>query len=93
IAYAYVTRRLSVCPLSSDWLDKREARRIARGVPFTVDCQSKLLHVSLTQVVMEVWARLNPVRQLYLSHKITQGYIEPRAVVVLLGDVLDLRRW
>ncbi|KAI6119256.1 hypothetical protein EV401DRAFT_1861758 [Pisolithus croceorrhizus] len=84
IAYAYVTRHLSMSPLSSSgnsWQDKREARRlIARGVPFIADRQSKLLHVSLTNAVMDVWARLDP------------GSVEPRTMAVLLGDVSRLVR-
>ncbi|KIK27281.1 hypothetical protein PISMIDRAFT_93303, partial [Pisolithus microcarpus 441] len=84
IAYAYVTRRLSMSPLSSSgnyWQDKMEARRlIARAVPFIADRHSKLLHVSLTDAVMDVWARLDP------------GSIEPRTMAVLLGDVSRLVR-
>lgn len=84
IAYAYVTRHLSMSPLSSSgnsWQDKSEARRlIARAVPFITDRQSKLLHVSLTDAVTDVWARLDP------------GSIEPRTMAVLLGDVSRLVR-
>lgn len=82
--YAYVTRHLSISPLTSSsnsWQDKREARRlIARAVPFIADRQSKLLHVTLTGAVMDVWARLDP------------GSIEPRTMAVLLGDVSRLVR-
>ncbi|KAI6155916.1 hypothetical protein BKA82DRAFT_998900 [Pisolithus tinctorius] len=84
IGYAYVTRHLSISPLSSSsnsWQDKREARRlIARAVPFIADRQSKLLHVTLTGAVTDVWARLDP------------GSIELRTMAVLLGDVSRLVR-
>ncbi|KAI6035863.1 hypothetical protein EDC04DRAFT_3032527, partial [Pisolithus marmoratus] len=84
IAYAYVTRHLSMSPLCSpgnSWQDRREARRlIARAVPFITDRQSKLLHVSLTDVITDAWARLGA------------GNIDSRTMAVLLGDVSQLVR-
>ncbi|KAI6026957.1 hypothetical protein EDC04DRAFT_2573522, partial [Pisolithus marmoratus] len=85
IAYAYVARHLSVPPLSSpgnSGKDKREARRlITRVVAFIADRESKTLHVSSTNAVKDVWARLG----LWWS-------IESRTISLLLCDVSRLIR-
>ncbi|KAF8141819.1 hypothetical protein EV363DRAFT_1467996 [Boletus edulis] len=84
LAYAYVTRHLAMSPLSlttNDSQDKCEARRIiSQSVPFLVDRKSKTLHMSLTEVVVSFWSRLDP------------GSIGNETMLVLLEDVVKLVR-
>lgn len=84
IAYAYATRHFSMTRLASsrnDPQDQREARRlIARAVPFIADRRSRVLHITLTDAVANMWSRLD------------LGSTQHSTMAVLLKDVFRLLR-
>jgi len=84
LAYTYVTRHLTLSPLSlatNDPLDQHQAREILlRSVPFLKDRKSKLLHLSLTDAVISFWSQLD------------SRIIDKKSIVVLLEDVAKLVR-
>ncbi|KAF8551352.1 hypothetical protein OG21DRAFT_291769 [Imleria badia] len=84
LAYTYATRHLAMSPLSSktnDPQDQSEARRIiSQSLPFLTDRKSKLLHMSLTDVVVSFWSCIDP------------GSVDNRSMLVLLQDVANFVR-
>ncbi|KAF9218628.1 hypothetical protein BS17DRAFT_741906 [Gyrodon lividus] len=84
LGYTYITRHLSMSPLSSttnDPLDQNEARRIlSQVVPFITHRKSKVLHVSLSDAATAFWSRVDP------------GNINAKTMLVLLEDVIKLLR-
>ncbi|KAG5727144.1 Zinc finger HIT domain-containing protein 2 [Termitomyces sp. T112] len=64
IAYAFVTRHLSVSPLSSllpEDIDFEEAKHlVSQLVPFLVDRKSTMLHPNLSSLVTDIWSRFKP---------------------------------
>ncbi|KAG6890083.1 hypothetical protein C0995_012032 [Termitomyces sp. Mi166 len=82
IAYAFVTRHLSVSPLSSltpEDIDYEEAKRlISQLVPFLVDRKSTTLHPNLSSLSTDVWSRFKP------------GQVSSELFAVLLKDAAHL---
>ncbi|KAG6869226.1 hypothetical protein C0993_009090 [Termitomyces sp. T159_Od127] len=82
IAYAFVTRHLSVSPLSSltpKGVDYDEAKCIiSQLVPFLVDRKSTVLHPNLSSLVTDIWSRFNP------------GQVSSELFAVLLKDIAHL---
>jgi len=101
MAYAYATRHFSISCLASsrnDPQDQREARRlIARAVPFIADRRSRVLHITLTDAVANVWSRLDWVSTVivpFLSDQphTLKGSTQHSTMAVLLKDVFHLLR-
>jgi len=84
LAYAHVTRHLSMSPLASathDPEDQYEARRIlSQCAPFLADPRSNLRHASLTDAVISFWSRVDP------------GNVENKTMCILLEDVAKILR-
>ncbi|KIM53433.1 hypothetical protein SCLCIDRAFT_11592 [Scleroderma citrinum Foug A] len=84
LAYAYATRHFSMSRLASpgnDPQDQREARRlIARAVPFIADRRSRVLHITLSDAVTNIWSRLD------------LGSTQHSTMAILLKDVFHLLR-
>ncbi|KAG6821468.1 hypothetical protein H0H93_010192 [Arthromyces matolae] len=84
IAYSFVTRHLSVSPLSaltSDNIDFEVAKRlISQLVPFLVHRKSQTLHPDLSSLVTDVWSRFE------------QGQVSSELFAILLQDAAHLIR-
>ncbi|KAG6909351.1 hypothetical protein DXG01_000951 [Tephrocybe rancida] len=84
IAYSFVTRHLSISPLSSlksENIDLHEAKHFfSQLVPFLVDHRSKTLYRSLSNVVTDIWSRFKPKQ------------VDSRLFSVLLKDTACLTR-
>lgn len=64
IAYSFITRHLSVSPLSSltaEDIDSEEARRlISQLVPFLTDRRATTLYPNLSSLTTDIWSRFEP---------------------------------
>ncbi|KAG0699902.1 hypothetical protein DFH29DRAFT_934535 [Suillus ampliporus] len=98
VAYAFVTRHLSISPLSSaenDASDETEARRIiSQAVPFLVARQSKVLYSTLSSAVTDVCSRLDPgtvgAESLSVILQDLSMIMRPRRVVAVSSDISSL---
>lgn len=82
----------------NDPQDQREARRlIARAVPFIADRRSRVLHITLSDAVTNIWSRLDLVSAVIvplLSDQLhtLKGSTQHSTMAILLKDVFHLLR-